>query len=173
MQQLAEDVNDPVSQRAAFQFLGRCVLVWLEPASGSNGQANGQSQTLPGFERYVYERLIPSAFSVLASPQFNVKDGQMLVVSASLNGSPHCSHLSPPLRSFTRYATSCQLSLRPEAKSRSISSLKFSCPPRAGRQRLRRSSPRSSGSSTARLSKSTSRILFVLHVHNTICAFLR
>ncbi|EKM58374.1 uncharacterized protein PHACADRAFT_117257 [Phanerochaete carnosa HHB-10118-sp] len=80
MQRFAEDVNDPASQRAAFQFLGRCVLAWLEPIPGANGQANGRSQALPGFEQYVYERLIPSAFSVLASPQFNIKDGQMLVV---------------------------------------------------------------------------------------------
>ena len=146
MQQLAEDVNDPVSQRAAFQFLGRCVLVWLEPAPGSNGQANGQSQTLPGFERYVYERLIPSAFSVLASPQFNVKDGQMLVVSISINHFLRYSHPLPFARSFTKYATSCRLSRRPEAKNHSISLPKFSCLLRAGRQRPRRNSPRSSGS---------------------------
>lgn len=82
MQQLAEDVNDPISQKAAFQFLGRCITTWLEPVAGANGQANGQSQALPGFERFVYERLIPSAFSVLSSPQFNIKDGQMLVVSS-------------------------------------------------------------------------------------------
>lgn len=89
MQQLAEDVNDPSSQRAAFQFLGRCVTTWLEPIAAPNGQANGQSQSLPGFERYVYERLIPSAFSVLASSQFNVKDGQMLVVRGLYIGMSH------------------------------------------------------------------------------------
>ncbi|KAI0766752.1 armadillo-type protein [Irpex lacteus] len=41
---------------------------------------SSQSSAIPGFERFVYERLIPAAFSVLASPQFNIKDGQMLVV---------------------------------------------------------------------------------------------
>ncbi|KAI6099576.1 hypothetical protein F5141DRAFT_963807, partial [Pisolithus sp. B1] len=35
---------------------------------------------LPGFERFVYERLVPTAFAVLSSPQFNPKDGQMLMV---------------------------------------------------------------------------------------------
>ena len=80
MKQLGEDINDPTSQKAAFQFFGRCVTTWLEPIASTNGQANGQTQTLPGFERFVYERLIPSAFAVLSSPQFNIKDGQMLVV---------------------------------------------------------------------------------------------
>ena len=84
MQQLGEDINDPAGQKAAFQFLGRCVVAWLEPVAGVNGQANGQSQTLPGFERFVYERLIPSAFAVLSSPQFNIKDGQMLVVGIAI-----------------------------------------------------------------------------------------
>lgn len=173
MQQLAEDVNDPVSQRAAFQFFGRCVLVWLEPIPGANGQANGQSQALPGFERYVYERLIPSAFSVLASTQFNVKDGQMLVVSISVNPSPALLSPLPPFRFFMRFATSCLSSRRQEGGSRSTFSPKFSCLPRAGHQRLRKNSPRSSGSSIAKLSKSTSRIPFALHAHDTTFAFLQ
>ena len=83
MQQLAEDVNDPSGQRTAFQFLGRCVTTWLGPIVVSNGRTNGHQQSLPGFERFVYERLIPSAFLVLSSPQFNIKDGQMLVVRIS------------------------------------------------------------------------------------------
>ncbi|KAI0077912.1 ARM repeat-containing protein [Panus rudis PR-1116 ss-1] len=78
MQQFAEDLSDPLSQRAAYQFLGRCIAVWLTPLV-SNGIDEAQ-QGIPGFERFVYERLVPSAFGVLSSPQFNIKDGQMLVV---------------------------------------------------------------------------------------------
>lgn len=84
MQSLAEDVSDPVCQRAAFTFLGRCVGIWgqVEPFSAElNGNALTQSRGVPGFERFVYERLVPAAFIVLSSPQFNLKDGQMLVVS--------------------------------------------------------------------------------------------
>ncbi|KAI0690003.1 ARM repeat-containing protein [Cytidiella melzeri] len=79
MQQLAEDVSDPSSEKAAFQFLGRCVTVWAPPPKQvmTNGS---QDSGIPGFERFIYERLIPAAFSVLSSPQFNIKDGQMLVV---------------------------------------------------------------------------------------------
>jgi len=83
MQSLAENVSDPVSQRAAFTFLGRCVSIWgqVGPAqAGPNGNTLTQSRGVPGFERFVYERLIPAAFRVLSSPQFNLKDGQMLVV---------------------------------------------------------------------------------------------
>lgn len=86
MQRLAEDVTDPSGQRAAFQFLGRCVTVWVQPLypeAATGDQASG----LPGFERFVYERLVPAAFSVLASPQFNIKDGQMLVVSVTIHQS--------------------------------------------------------------------------------------
>lgn len=82
MEQLAEDLADPSSQKAAFTFLGRCVSVWGQPPTQA-GVANGSepSQGLPGFERFIYDQLVPSAFKVLSSPQFNVKDGQMLTVS--------------------------------------------------------------------------------------------
>lgn len=83
MQAVAADLADITSEKAAFQFLGRCVTTWAQPAV-PNGNAQGQPQGLPGFERFVYERLVPSAFGVLSSPQFNIKDGQAsLVRSAS------------------------------------------------------------------------------------------
>ena len=77
MSSLAEDISDPSGQKSAFAFLSRCVQVWCQPP------ADGQSaRGLPGFERFVYERLVPTAFIVLSSPQFNIKDGQMMVVCA-------------------------------------------------------------------------------------------
>ncbi|CDO78180.1 hypothetical protein BN946_scf184797.g6 [Trametes cinnabarina] len=75
MLQLAEDPSDPTSQKAAFSFFGRCVNVWAEVP-----KAPGDQQVLPGFERFVYERVIPTAFAVLSLPQFNIKDGQIVVV---------------------------------------------------------------------------------------------
>ena len=75
MLRLAEDPSDPSSEKAAFSFLGRCVSVWAGPS-----ETNGGQQVLPGFERFVYERVIPSAFAVLSLPQFNIKDGQIVVV---------------------------------------------------------------------------------------------
>lgn len=82
MQSLAENLADPSSQRAAFTFLGRCVSIWgqLGPA-GDASNGNGESSSLPGFERFVYERLVPVAFGVLSSPQFTLKDPQMMAVS--------------------------------------------------------------------------------------------
>jgi exportin-T len=78
MSSLAEDISDPSGQKSAFAFLSRCVQVWCQPA------ADGQvAQGLPGFERFIYERLVPTAFVVLSSPQFNIKDGQMMVVCTS------------------------------------------------------------------------------------------
>ncbi|KAH6913077.1 KapM protein [Coprinopsis sp. MPI-PUGE-AT-0042] len=80
MLQLVEDVSDPASQKAALAFFGRCVQVWGQPAGtqAQNGSEAGAS--LPGFERFIYERLVPTAFGVMALPNFNPKDGQMMVV---------------------------------------------------------------------------------------------
>lgn len=78
MCQIAQDTSDPYSQKAVFTFFGRAVQVWCSPESPTpNGSA---SHHLPGFERFVYERLLPTAFSVPSSPQFNPKDGQSLMV---------------------------------------------------------------------------------------------
>ena len=79
MQRLAEDISDPPSQRAAFTFLNRCVTTWGQLPTSKDGQT--ESHSLPGFDRFIYERLVPTAFRVLSLPAFNPKDGQMMVVS--------------------------------------------------------------------------------------------
>ncbi|KAG1805415.1 hypothetical protein EV424DRAFT_278749, partial [Suillus variegatus] len=63
----AEDISDSSSQKSAFAFLSRCVQAWRRPATAANGQVQG----VPGFEQFVYEHLVPTAFAVLSSPQFN------------------------------------------------------------------------------------------------------
>lgn len=100
---LAEDTSDPSSQKAAFAFLGRCVQVWC-PLELLPSEKSGQSG-LPGFEHFVYERLVPVAFSVLSSPQFNPKDGQMLVVSSSLASMTLSQFVYVARRSYSRSQT--------------------------------------------------------------------
>ncbi|KAH7927937.1 ARM repeat-containing protein [Leucogyrophana mollusca] len=80
MQRLAENVADPTSQKAAFAFFGRCVQVWCQPEQEALASDRHQPQGLPGFERFVYDRLVPVAFAVLSSPQLNTKDGQVMMV---------------------------------------------------------------------------------------------
>ncbi|KAJ8072513.1 pre-tRNA nuclear export protein [Marasmius tenuissimus] len=86
MRMLAEDTSDPPNQKAAFAFLSRCVTAWAQseqPAPTSNGNSNHNSlndMALPGYERYIYERLIPTAFQVPSVPSLNLKDGQVTVV---------------------------------------------------------------------------------------------
>lgn len=85
LQGFVEDVSDPASQKVAVIFFSRCVTIWGRPLPGSpdaapNGDHKG-NQGLPGFERFIYERLIPTAFRVPSLPNFNPKDGQMMVVS--------------------------------------------------------------------------------------------
>lgn len=80
MQQLVEDVSDPASEKAAVMFLSRCVTVWGQTTTGTLAQNGAANESLPGFERFIYERLIPTAFRVPSMPNFNLKDGQITVV---------------------------------------------------------------------------------------------
>jgi exportin-T len=75
IEQVIVDLTDPAGQRSALQFLARCVNVWAVPPP------DGNPQPLPGFERFIYERLIPATFRVLSLPEFNTKDGQVMLVS--------------------------------------------------------------------------------------------
>jgi len=87
MQRLAEDISDPSSQKAAFVFLGRCVPAWGQldnPSSAGNQNGPESQEALPGFEQFIYQRLVPTAFRVPSLPAFNLKDGQMLSVRVSL-----------------------------------------------------------------------------------------
>lgn len=74
MERLVVDLTDPAGQRSALQFLARCVNVW------AISSPDVDPQPLPGFERFIYERLIPATFRVLSLPEFNTKDGQILLV---------------------------------------------------------------------------------------------
>lgn len=81
MLQLASDGSDTQSQRAAFGFLSKSVGVWGRPSSdATNGEVITGSQGVPGFERFVYDNVVPTAFAVLSQPELNIKDGQVLVV---------------------------------------------------------------------------------------------
>jgi exportin-T len=84
MQKVAEDVSDPANQKVAITFFNRCVTIWGQPVSDSSEALSvdqrGKNEGLPGFEHFIYERLIPTAFRVPSLPNFNPKDGQMTVV---------------------------------------------------------------------------------------------
>ncbi|KAF8896374.1 armadillo-type protein [Infundibulicybe gibba] len=79
MQQIAEDVSDPASQKTAFTFLSKSVIVWGQYPVKQEGLGE-TSDGLPGFERFIYERFVPAAFRVPSLPDFNMKDGQQMVV---------------------------------------------------------------------------------------------
>lgn len=83
MERLIEDISDPNSEKAALQFLGRAVAIWGNPeGTGStiNGLPPHAGSTLPGFEQFIYERLVPATFRVLSLPGFTIKDGQLMTV---------------------------------------------------------------------------------------------
>lgn len=84
MLQLVEDLSDTRSQKAALSFFNRCITVWGQPVPPPNSASvNGQqaeSTGLPGFDRFIYERIVPTAFAVPSLPNFKVNDGQNIVV---------------------------------------------------------------------------------------------
>ena len=81
MLQLAGDGSDTQSQKASFAFLSKSVGVWGQPSSdATNGGIVPGSHGVPGFERFVYDNVVPTAFAVLSQPELNIKDGQVLVV---------------------------------------------------------------------------------------------
>jgi exportin-T len=90
MEQVVVDLTDPAGQRSALQFLGRCVNAWAVPSPDDGSQA------LPGFERFIYERLIPATFRVLSLPDFNTKDGQVMMVRRLLSLVSQLSYTNNP-----------------------------------------------------------------------------
>ncbi|TFK72889.1 ARM repeat-containing protein [Pluteus cervinus] len=77
---ILEDTSDPPSQKSTLLFFQRSVSAWGQlpdqlPVDGAEGNTG-----LPGFERFIYERLVPALFRVPSLPGFNIKDGQMTVV---------------------------------------------------------------------------------------------
>lgn len=77
VRQQSEDISDPVNQKAALLFLNKAVMIWGRMVQNI---PNGMEAGLPGFERFIYERLVPAVFRVPSIPGFNSKDGQMLVI---------------------------------------------------------------------------------------------
>jgi hypothetical protein len=115
LQQLAEDISDSASQRAAITFLGRSVAIWGQPISQVPGDAKPQGG-LPGFETFIYDRLVPAMFLVPSQPGFNAKDGQMTTVSRDF--SPMSALYISCDRSCTRLQIYCKLFAKRGAQKR-------------------------------------------------------
>ena len=111
---LAQNSRDPASQRLAWSFLAKSVVAWgtstaaatepsvfAESAMSDYSQkvANGlapptnqheitkaqrAAQALPGYETFIYQRLIPSAFEVPLAPDFPIKSGQPVMYEISM-----------------------------------------------------------------------------------------
>lgn len=135
MQQLAEDVADPASEKAAVSFLSRCVTVWGQSANNAATGNEEYNESLPGFERFIYERLIPTAFRVPAMPNFNLKDGQMTVVSLATGKVSISLNIVLQSRFFKRSPISSKQSAKPEVLSHIPSSSMSSFHRRTGHKR--------------------------------------
>jgi hypothetical protein len=140
MLQLAGDGSDTQSQRTSFAFLSKSVNVWGQPPSdhATNGEIVPGSQGVPGFERFVYENVVPTAFAVLSLPDLNIKDGQVIVVSV-IRFSSCCSvtYLLYYFRSSKKLPDFCKRLGKSGDRRRTNSSSPSIYPPKTGPQRLR------------------------------------
>ncbi|KAJ7066937.1 armadillo-type protein [Mycena amicta] len=74
MLQIAGDLSDPVCQRIGLQFLVRAATLWGQPAAANDSEPAAEHKGLPGFEQYMYKRILPAVFQVPSLPDFNLKD---------------------------------------------------------------------------------------------------
>nr|GAT60781.1 predicted protein [Mycena chlorophos] len=75
MLQIAADLSDAVCQRTALQFFVRVVTTWGQPTSANGSEPTSDIKPgLPGFEQYIYKRILPVIFQVPSSAAFNSKD---------------------------------------------------------------------------------------------------
>ena len=110
---IANDSSDSTSQRLAFSFFAKSVIAWgTSPDAAtrpsvfadsavsekSKAVANGTSlatnqhavgkearaaQALPGYENFIYQRLMPACFEVPADPAFNIRSAQPVSLGPS------------------------------------------------------------------------------------------
>ncbi|OCF35216.1 exportin-T [Kwoniella heveanensis BCC8398] len=71
---LTQDCSDPDSQRFAFGFFSRSVIAWGTSPEAAAGPAR---QALPGYENFIYQRLLPACFEVPARREFNIRGGNL------------------------------------------------------------------------------------------------
>ncbi|ODO00845.1 exportin-T [Cryptococcus wingfieldii CBS 7118] len=110
---LVQDYADGTAQRLALGFFSRSVIAWGTSAEAaakpsvfaetaqptqskmvSNGTAQPSThaisleqrakQCLPGYENFIYQRLLPACFEVPANSEFNIRGGQLIVHEAAV-----------------------------------------------------------------------------------------
>lgn len=111
---LSRDCSDVMSQRLAWSFLAKSEIAWgtsqaaasepsvfAETAASNFSQkvaaglvsatnqhvipkAQRAAQALPGYETFIYQSLIPTAFSVPADSKFNMRTGQPVLAEISI-----------------------------------------------------------------------------------------
>lgn len=87
---VAGDPSDAPSQKVAWTLLARFTTHFGKTQAQFDITAAErvaaelppeEFHAIPGYETFIYERLIPLAFEVPNQPGYNIKDGQAFVVS--------------------------------------------------------------------------------------------
>jgi exportin-T len=91
---VAGDSSDPPSQRVAWTLLARLTTHFgrtetqadlaAKERAGSGKPVDDANHSIPGYEMFVYDRLIPLVFELPNRPGFNLKDAQTLQVRVLL-----------------------------------------------------------------------------------------
>jgi exportin-T len=74
----AKDNSDPTTQKMSFGVFLKMVNSWTTTTAAN--APNNQQQSVPGFDQFVYNELLPITFTVPMSAAFNLADGQSILV---------------------------------------------------------------------------------------------
>ncbi|KAI8980264.1 armadillo-type protein [Pilobolus umbonatus] len=74
----AKDNSDATTQKMSFGVMLKMVQSWASTAQ--------QPSTVPGFDQFVYNELLPATFAVPMSSAFNLADGQSILVFGEMTG---------------------------------------------------------------------------------------
>lgn len=126
----ALDPGDMQTQRFAWAFFARSVIAWgtspaasvfaesaLSDKAGPTNLVPEDRAAVPGYQNFIYQRLLPACFEAPANPAFNIRGGQPVSWNVKRAETRFCTTL-PPF-SATLF--------KPGAKKRLISSSPISC----------------------------------------------
>lgn len=112
--ELAQNTRDPASQRLSWSFFAKSVVAWGTSTAAANEpsvfsesamsdysqkvasglapptnqheitKAQRAAQALPGYETFIYQRLIPTAFQVPLDPDYPFRSGQPVMYEIAI-----------------------------------------------------------------------------------------
>ncbi|OAQ25069.1 Xpo1-domain-containing protein [Linnemannia elongata AG-77] len=82
----AQDLSDIPVSRMAFGILLKAVNSWGSQGDDGGGDGTGEKLEAPGFYQFMYEHILRITFEVPMKPNFDLQDGQSVLVLGEIAG---------------------------------------------------------------------------------------